>query len=213
MASLESAKNRGPVVAIPLLRQQLPNDHVKKVSLQVVPDFVKKKLEDKFLLLRRDDRILAAYSVVTPRGEGAVPMHSYLLPCNSPTKSKEYLSLYVIDVENNKAVGYGRMYHDPMEVTSDTYGKPTVVNTETLDDPETGENYKRRGYGRRRLELMNAYSLAAFNEALHSDIEVNRHPYQTRIWLQLEKEGRAHQYQTPFGGKFVFNTPKDTIEK
>lgn len=83
-------------------------------------------------------------------------------------------------------MGWGTILYDWTNVYEEIRNKPCVDYTQTMDD------YLRRGYGYRRLKIMDALSRAIFAEPLHSSSL--RQEEAGFVWQKLCRNGEAVHY-------------------
>lgn len=110
-------------------------------------------------------------------------------------------SMLTVDITTDGVIaGHGhaiKMYEG--EAIEYVGNEPFVAYT------ETSEIMRRRGLGRRRLEVMNVAANMIHGEPLHSDIAIAREEDATSLWKSLQKDGRVVRYvDADRGDRFRF---------
>lgn len=112
-------------------------------------------------------------------------------------------STYIYDttINSGDAVGFGEMRLGISDTSAYFKDKPFVGYTKTFHR-ENGEDYRRHGYGMRRLYALNLAARTLYNLSLHSD--TNRSDAATRLWQKLVDNRRAEQYKEGQHKRFKF---------
>lgn len=102
--------------------------------------------------------------------------------------------VYLLDFVDGKPAGFGELRHNISNPSEYYKGKPYVGYTQTYsqDDKGVDQDYRKKGFGFRRLAEMDAYARARFSAPLHSSS--SRSPEAERVWERLVEEGRAEAY-------------------
>ena len=113
--------------------------------------------------------------------------------------------LYLYDTNNQGAyIGHGEIQFNTSSESDQFKDKPFMMFT------VTNEDFRRKGYGLRRLYLMNALSHTLYNLPLHSDIltsngtEMEWKQDVCGVWKKAVTEGRAEAYEENSETRYAF---------
>ncbi|MDO8621940.1 MAG: hypothetical protein Q7R80_01800 [bacterium] len=172
--------------------EHYPDGVMTPIAEDVVPPAVMERFEDRSAYLVHVDayrprNFVAYYAVTHANGE-----QSYVAERNPKTyaggRPGVEREAYVVDVgTDGRVMGWGEIRYNITDPASYFKEKPLVGYTRT--EPE----FQRRGYGLRRLIVMNAMAHAFFGFPLHSDTVIR--PEAERRWEDLVRTGRARKYK------------------
>lgn len=103
----------------------------------------------------------------------------------------DYVWLADTDSEGN-FVGYGAVM------------APRSAGAPFVGDTFTNEQFRREGYARRRLEVMNAVAKIIYGSVLHSSLIPTPEPEAIQLWKKLTEESQAEEFQTERGPRWRF---------
>jgi hypothetical protein len=137
---------------------------------------------ERFLVITHDngDRTYVATQTVTYPTNGDTERLAYLMDFN----------------EAGSPVGGGEIRHNTSNQDNYFRDKPFVGFT------ITDQAYQRRGFGKRRLNMMNALSRSLHGNPIHSD--TNMAPNAENLWKNLVEEGAARAYKEGQHNRYMF---------
>jgi hypothetical protein len=108
---------------------------------------------------------------------------------------EELTYIYETDVEGNE-IGYGELRWSLLNQSVYFKNKPLVGFT------HTEQYFRGKGYGRRRLMIMNALSCLYYNFPLNSDTLIGNEA--KNIWEKLVSDGFAKKYKEGLHDRYSF---------
>lgn len=176
-----------------------PGADIKKVGISEVPESPLNFFKDRSLWLTNNkkyipDSLDSFYKIRYQDGSiSYVATQTKTYATNGDTEKLVYI--YDEDAQHNE-IGYGEIRYNEMRKDNYFKNKPFVGFT------TTGENYKKQGFGTRRLKTMNALSLRMFGLPIHSDTLIGEES--KRIWQRLLKNGETYSYLQDKMPRFAF---------